>query len=191
MKIVCHRMPGIVLLLCGIAANAYAPAERIMFVEPPLRILTQCEFREIRSGKLTCSQDGWPRDIAVAATTPMWKGKDFSDLRGLTPGDLLDIKLGIDSDSHDVALFIWANLVSLEGVLGRPAGSRWFLVHPLIPFSIGKVSDEPIFAWVDNSTSILGGSGTGAMRQGVPVIVIGERLDARRIRATRIALSTR
>jgi hypothetical protein len=60
----------------GVAAFAQARVEKIIFVEPPLRLITQCELREIGERELTCSQDGWPRKIALNQGVTVWKGKD-------------------------------------------------------------------------------------------------------------------
>ncbi len=190
MKIASRRVLGIVSLVCGVAVRANAPVERVIYVDPPLRLLTQCKFRELRNRLLTCTLDGWPRSVAIGPKAPLWKGKDYPDLTSLRPGDLLDIKLGRDSGSREVATFVWANLVQVEGVLGRPGGRKWFSVQPLIPYSVGELSSQRVFAWVDRDTTIVGGVNKGELREGRTVIVIGERLDNRRIRATRIALST-
>ena len=189
MRFVRRRSLGIILLACGVAVRANAPVERIIHVDPPLRLLTQCEFRELHNTELTCTLDGWQHSIALDPKTQLWKGRVYPSLTALRPGDLLDIKLGLDSNSREVAIFVWANLVQVEGVLGR-ASERWFPVQPLIPHTVGELSDRRIFAWVDNETAIVGGASQRELQEGRAVIVIGERLDNRRIRATRIALST-
>lgn len=191
MKLASRRTLGIVLLVCGVTVRANAPVERVIYIDPPLHLLTQCVFRELKNDVLTCTLDGWPRSVALGPKAPLWKGKDYPDLTALRTGDLLDIKLGLDSNSREVATFIWANLVQIEGVLGKPGGGQWFSVQPLIPYTVGELSGQRVFAWVDRDTTIVGGSSTRELQAGRAVIVIGERWDNQRIRATRIALSTR
>jgi len=69
--------------------------------------------------------------------------------------------------------------VKVEGVLGVPGTVPWIRVHPLVPYSIGEVA----------GASFVGGTRFEDLRQGRPVIVIGERVNDRRIRASRIVLS--
>jgi hypothetical protein len=52
-----------------------------------------------------------------------------------------------------------------------------------------KVAREPLSVRVEAGASFVGGTRFEDLRQGRPVIVIGERVDDRRIRASRIVLS--
>jgi hypothetical protein len=138
MRIMSTRACALLLFLSGgVAAFAQARVEKIIFVEPPLRLITQCELREIGERELTCSQDGWPRKIALNQGVTVWKGKD-RNAGTLRPGDRLDVKLGLDEQGREVATFIWANFVKVEGVLGVPGTVPWIRVHPLVPYSIGE-----------------------------------------------------
>ena len=180
-----------ILLVCwGAAGSAQAPAvERVIYVEPALRLVTQCELRALSQQELTCNRDGWPRKVALGGSITVWKGQDRHDITALRLGDRLDIKLGLDARGNEVATFIWANLVKIEGVVGRAGAYPWFRVHPLVPFSIGDVSAEPVFALLGQDTTFVGKASPADLRQGSPVIIIGERLDDRRLRANRILLA--
>ena len=180
-----------ILLVCwGVSGRAQAPAvENIIYVEPVLRLITQCELRQLSRQELTCERDGWPRQVSLARNITIWKGQDRRGIAALRVGDQLDIKLGLDGEGHEVATFIWANLVKIEGVVGRAGAFPWFRVHPLVPFSIGNVAAEPVFALVGPETSFVGKARAADLRQGSPVIIIGERLDNRRLRANRILLA--
>ena len=175
--------------MVGLAAFAQARVEKILFVEPALRLLTQCELRQADAKELTCSLDGFVRRVAISPSITLWKGRDYQGIDALRPGDRLDIKLGLDSQSREVATFIWANMVRVEGVVGLRAARNWVQVHPLIPYSIGQVSEQPILTRVDGTTDFLAGARPEDLQQGRPVIVIGERLSNGRLRATRILLS--
>ena len=179
-----------ILLVCwGVSGRAQAPAvENIIYVEPALRLITQCGLRQLSPRELTCERDGWPRQVSLSKSITVWKGQDRHDIAALRVGDQLDIKLGLDAEGHEVATFIWANLVKIEGVVGRAGAYPWFRVHPLVPFSIGNVAAEPVFALVGRETTFVGEARAADLRQGSPVIIIGERLDNRRLRANRILL---
>jgi hypothetical protein len=172
----------------GAAVFAEARLEKLIFVDPPLRLITQCELRKIGERELTCNQDGWPRKVALNQGVTVWKGKD-RNASALRAGDRLDIKLGLDEQGHEVATFIWANFVKVEGVLGVPGTVPWIRVHPLVPYSVGEVATEPLYVRVESDATFVGGTRFEDLRQGRPVIVIGERVDDRRIRASRIVLS--
>jgi hypothetical protein len=173
----------------GVAAAASAPLEKIIFVEPPLRFITQCELREWNDRELTCVREGWPKRVALAPGVTVWKGKDRPDTSSLRAGDRLDIKLGIDSQSREVATFIWANFVKVEGVVGVRDTLHWIRIHPLASEAAGEVAAQPIWVRMDGDTSFVGGKRVDELKQGRPVIVIGERLDERRLRASRVVMS--
>ena len=180
-----------ILLVCwGAAGSAQAPAvEHVIYVESALRVVTQCELRAFGPRELTCDRDGWPVKVALGRGITVWKGQDRKEVTALRLGDRLDIKLGLDAKGNEVATFIWANLVKIEGVVGRAGAYPWFRVHPLVPYSIGDVSAEPLFALLGPDTTFAGKAGAADLRQGSPVIIIGERLDDRRLRANRILLA--
>lgn len=182
-----------ILLVCwGVSGRAQAPAvENIIYVEPVLRLITQCELRQLSRRELTCDRDGWPRKVSLAQSITVWKGQDRPDIAALRLGDRLDLKLGLDAQGQEVATFIWANLVKIEGVVGRARAYPWFRVHPLVPFSIGAIAEEPVFALLGPDTGFVGKARAADLRQGSPVIVIGERLNNRRLRANRIVLARR
>jgi hypothetical protein len=181
------------MLWGGVANPAAADngEEKILFVEAPLRLVSQCELREVKRGAITCLRDGSPFTIALAVNATVWKGQDRHDTSTLRPGDRLDMRLGIDADSREVATFVWANLTKVEGVIGAPpiGGPLWVSVYPLVPGAIGEVSNRPLYAYIDAATTFLAGARRGDLRRGRAVIVIGERLDDRRIRANRILLA--
>lgn len=179
------------LLLCGgaVAAAPQAQLEKIIFVEPPLRFITQCELREWNEHELTCLRDGWPARIAIAPNVTVWKGKDYPDTSTLRSGDRLDIKMGVDAQSREVATFIWANFVKLEGVVGLRDTLHWTRVQPLVNSETGQLADQPVWVRIDAATVFVGGARSQDLRQGRAVIIIGERLDDRRIRASRIVMT--
>jgi Domain of unknown function (DUF5666) len=170
-------------------AFAEARVEKILFVEPALRLLTQCELIKFDAKQLTCGLGKVRRTVTLARGITVWKGRDYPGVGALRRGDRLDIKLGLDSQSREVAIFIWANFVRVEGVVGLRAARNWVRIHALVPFSIGEISGRPVWARVDGNTVFAGGARPEDLQQGRAVIIIGERLDDGRLRATRIALS--
>ena len=189
------RAFALLLLICGgiaIGSSRLATpprAEKVIFVEPPLRFITQCELRELKEGALTCTRDGFPTQVSLTPDITVWKGKDNAGTSTLQLGDRLDIKMGLDSHSREVATFIWANFVKVEGVVGIRGSRRWLRLQPLVPFSLGEVSDEPVWVHVDGETTFIGGAPETGLRQGRPVIVIGQRWGNRRVQASRIVLA--
>ena len=116
---------AILLVWWGVSGRAQAPAvENIIYVEPVLRLITQCELRQLSPRELTCERDGWPRQVSLSKNITVWKGQDRRDIAALRGGDQLDIKLGLDAEGHEVATFIWANLVKIEGVVGRAGAGK-------------------------------------------------------------------
>jgi hypothetical protein len=191
MKSIGKRIALLLLLACLLLARGDKPITKVIFVEPVLRFLTQCEFTGISNGQVNCQREGLTSAISLSQNVTIWKGTDRHDAQALSKGDMLDIKLGLDAESQEVATFIWANLVRIEGVAGRRAGRSWLRVHPLVPFSVGELAGQPVFAFIDGNTSITGPAKLDTLPQGTPLIVIGERLDNQRIRATRVLVSQR
>ena len=186
----CRVRACAVLISCwGAVIHAGEAAGKILFVDPPLRLITQCQLRKWNGRELECERDGVSRKVTLGSGLTVWKGQDRSDTSALRQGDMLDIKLGLDARSREVATFIWANLVKVEGVVDGAVGNAWVRVHPLVPYSIGEVTTEPVFALLDRATKFLGGTSAGDLRRGRPVIIIGERLDSTRLRANRILLT--
>ena len=177
---------AVLLSCCGAAVHADEETEKILYVDPPMRLITQCELRTWNARELTCERDGVPRTVTFGPGLIVWKGQDRHDTSALRQGDKLDIKLGLDAQSREVATFVWANLVKVEGVVDGAMGNAWVRVRPLVPYSIGEVAAEPVFALLDGSTEFLGGARRRDLRPGRAVIVIGERLDGTRLRANRI-----
>lgn len=188
-----RRGKFVCILVVAAAAAALALAannthERILFVEPPLRVLTQCVFESARPGELHCSRDGWSRPVPLAAQVTVWRGADFRGTGALRRGDILDIRLGIEpSTGREEAQFIWANLVKVEGVI-RYAGRGWLQVAPLIPGTIGELASEAVYVGIPAGAHLVpaGPRHTANLRRGQPVVVIGLRTGHNRVQASRL-----
>lgn len=183
---VCILAAAAVVTAVALAADTH---ERILFVDPPLRVLTQCEFESARPGELQCSRDGWSRPVPLAARVTVWRGADYQGTGALRRGDILDIRLGIDPASgREEAQFIWANLVKVEGVI-RYAGRGWLQVSPLIPGTIGELAPEAVYVRIPaDAQSVPSGRRAllASLRPGQPVVVIGLRTGHNRVQASRL-----
>ena len=181
-------------LLIGFFAAASPAAdrdhERLIFVEPPLRVLTQCELESAREGELTCRRNGWSRKVPLPRRITVWRGRDSVGVGALRPGDMLDIRMGIDEAGHEQAQFIWANLVKVEGVV-RYAGRGWIQVLPLIPATIGELETQPVVVTFSRSTEFLGGASMSDLQRNRTVIVIGQRVVDGRVEAARVLAGSR
>lgn len=188
MREVCIIAP-VLRLLIGLAAFSLQAAdqdrERLIFVEPPLRVLTQCELETAREGELTCRRNGWSRKVALAPKVGVWRGRDSQGVASLRPGDMLDVRMGIDEAGREIARFIWANLVKVEGVV-QYAGRGWLQVLPLIPATIGELESKPVLVSLPRSAEFLGGATLADVRRNRTVIIIGHRVADGRVEAARI-----
>lgn len=161
----------------------------IIYVDPPLRVVSACELRTLKSTSLVCQRDGVEREVRISRQTKVWRGRDLPDTTALQSGDWLDIKLGVGDDGREGALFIWANLVKVEGVIGARVARNWVYFYPLKPATVGDLDPSPVLMNYDGRTEFIGGSQT--VRPRTPAIVIGQRLDQERVYATRVVLGAR
>ncbi len=162
----------------------------VIYVDPPQRLVSACELRELRPSSVICQRDGVEREIRYWRQTKVWKGGDAREATALKPGDWLDLRLGLGDDGREGALFIWANLVKVEGVIGAAVQRNWVYFYPLKPATVGDLDPSPVLLHYDNRTEFIGGGGRG-IRNRTPAIVIGQRLDKQRVYATRLVTGTR
>ncbi|MCC6538714.1 MAG: hypothetical protein IT162_14255 [Bryobacterales bacterium] len=161
----------------------------IIYVDPPLRVVSACELRKLGRTSLICQRDGVEREVRISRQTKVWKGRDLPGAAALQPGDWLDIKLGVGDDGRETAAFIWANLVKVEGVIGPRVARNWVYFYPLKPATVGDLDPAPVLLNYDGRTEFIGG--VAAVRPRTPAIVIGQRLDQERVYATRMVISPR
>lgn len=184
--------------LAGLLIAVFAPAtsaadrdrERLIFVEPPLRVLTQCELETARRDELICVRNGWPRTVALTREVIVWRGRDSVGTGALRRGDILDIRMGLDKSGREVAQFIWANLVKVEGVV-RHTGRGWIRVAAVITGTIGEVEERGVLVTLPRDTQFLGGATPADLRRDRAVIVIGRRVADGRVEAARVLAAGR
>jgi hypothetical protein len=165
----------------GLAQPVKAAAgERMIFVDPPLRTISQCMLAAIRETVLVCRERGAVRLVRLSRDAVVWKGSDQRGTAALRPGDLLDIKLQLDpATQREVGTFVWANLVKREGTVRRWEPSRFFLS--------GGAGQRQTEVLLDGETEFLQGrSSDTAPKPGSAAIVIGLRLDRNTVKATRV-----
>lgn len=168
------------VILGGVSAP---PSDRAVLVEPPVRLITQCELTAVRNEDLLCREDGHTREIRLPMRITVWRSMDSEGTASLRIGDMLDIKMSVDESGREVAQFIWANLVKVEGVI-RGWGRGWIEVveigtGPRRGRMSTRVSLSP-------DTQFLGGTRLRDLHTGRPVVVIGMRHDDERVEAARI-----